>query len=497
MEIYLNINPNVRFIDGKTVQYFHIDNNDTKLPIVFDFDKAFNIKEIKSGDKNLDFEFSNNKIKIYPKSNWNTFDSVSIKYSGEPPVSGFGSVVFTNHKNVPIFWTLSDPFGAKDWFPCKQVLTDKYDSLKTIISCPKEYKSASNGIIIKENIKDDYRTTEWLHHYPCAYYLIAVAISNYEVFNNYVKLSDNDSILIQNFAYPENINSAKRNVPKLIPAFKMFCDTFGLYPFDNEKYGQAQFGWSGGMEHQTITFLNSFSIDLMVHELAHQWFGNTVTHSNWHDIWISEGFAEYCELLACEKGCYSYNSPKHFRENLLKYICTSTHGSVYVSDTTDVNSIFNLTTTYYKGAMILHALRKELGDDIFFPCLREYYNTYKFKNVSVKDFIKFVSDFSKQDFQWFFEQWYYGKGFPIYKIDWKNKSSKQIVIKINQTQTDESVKFFRSKLTFKLTDKENHFQYITVNNIKNNQEFNIKTNFYVTDIEFDPENDLIKMDNNL
>ncbi len=499
LKLYLNINPEIKFISGNAFYSFKVENrNEKNLPLQFDLSQNFNVKKVIYNGKHLNFkQNTDDKLIVYPNNNWNDDDNIEIEYEGIPNTqNGLGSVVFSKHDGIPVFWTLSEPNGAKDWFPCKQQLTDKIDSTDIIISCPKRYKSVSNGIKVEEKIEGQSRITIWQHRYPCAYYLLAAAISEYKTYSDYVKLSNGDSIEILNYVYPERYEQCRRRTPKLIPAFKMLCDSFGTYPFANEKYGHAQFGWGGGMEHQTISFMVNFDLDLMIHELAHHWFGNMITCTSWRDVWINEGFAVFCEGLATEKGLANGNDPVAWRKQKIYNACRHPEGGVYVTgDTTEVWNIFNTDLSYSKGAMILHMLRREMGDQMFFKAIRQYIDQKKFKygNATGADFFDCIQKTYGKNLQWFVNQWYYGKGYPIYDIRWQQTANGILNLKLNQKTTSNSIGFFKAKIPLAIHGENGETMFVRLNNSFPGQHISIAPDFNVSYIVFDPYSDVISV----
>jgi aminopeptidase N len=195
----------------------------------------------------------------------NQKDSITINYKGSPPQGvGFGSFIQDSHNGVPIIWTLSEPFGAPDWWPCKNSLSDKIDSIDIYVTIPNQnqYRVASNGLLKSEAVAGPKKIFHWKHKYPIATYLIAIAVTNYQVYSDFASLHSG-TLEILNYVFPEDYTTAHSSTPDLIPVLQLYDSLFFDYPYMNEKYGHAQFGWGGGMEHQTMTFLVNFGYDLM------------------------------------------------------------------------------------------------------------------------------------------------------------------------------------------------------------------------------------------
>lgn len=322
-------------------------------------------------------------------------------------------------------YTISEPFALKYWLPCKQDLNDKIDSVEFNITVNKFIKAISNGLLIKTTaINNDKIKYTWKTRYPIAYYLICFSVGDYYEYNFFWKFNNNDSMIIQNFFYPEDsskINFYKEIALRTITHLNVFSSLFGIYPFFKEKYGLCMVPFSGGMEHQTITFIGAIDEYIMIHELAHQWFGNLVTCKSWQDIWINEGFATYCEFL------YYDQTNKDYSKRWLEYTLDNAldSGSVYVpyNEINKEDRIFDYSLSYKKGGFILHMLRNEINDDsCFFDILRTFLKQYAFKNASGEDFKTVVEKLTKKDFTHFFNQWFYGTGYPSFRTMWWQKN---------------------------------------------------------------------------
>jgi aminopeptidase N len=423
-------------------------------------------------------------------------DSVTVYYHGKPPNSGFGSFNKENHGSKPVVFTLSEPYGASDWFPCKNSLVDKVDSVDVFLTVPSGNIGVSNGILVSESASGSDVTYHWKHRYPIATYLIAIAVTNFATYNEYVPY-DGDTLLVQNFVFPEDLDYAQNNTPDLIPVMQLFDSLFKVYPFGEEKYGHCQFTWGGGMEHQTITFVSGFDLFLLAHELAHQWFGDDVTCGSWQDIWLNEGFATYCEGLV-EEHLYGATDFKQWRKDEVNYITMLPDGSVIVDDTTDVYRIFDGRLSYAKGGMVLHMLRWVLGDEAFFTGLRNYLT-----DAQLNYGFAYTSDLQAQlenaggvDLDGFFSDWLYGEGYPEYNVTWDQDSTNELYVIIHQTTSDASVSFFEMPVPIRFSS-DTEDTILVFDHQFNGQEFSVPISFAATSAKVDPDKHLISSNNDI
>ena len=250
------LNPDTLFVSGTITSYFIVTENTST--IYFDCSDSLIIDSVLYHGSNMAFTLLANEVLI-PLPDELTIgllDSISVIYHGNPVSSGFGSFEITEHATANTIWTLSEPYGASDWWPCKQTLDDKIDSLDVFVTTPIGFSSGGPGLLI-DTLSDGVNTTfHWKTNYPIANYLIGVAVSNYKCFQLYAP-NNGDSVLLYNMVYPENFDEALAGVSAIVPSFELYANTFGDYPFAEEKYGQLQFGWGGGMEHQTMSSVTS------------------------------------------------------------------------------------------------------------------------------------------------------------------------------------------------------------------------------------------------
>ena len=463
---------------------------DNVSAIKFDLTDSLTVDSVKCSGVITTFQHSGDRINItlLMSMSGNSFIAVEIFYHGAPPQTGFGSFTVSKHANEPIIWTLSEPYGSKDWWPCKESLTDKIDSLDVFITCPSQYKAASNGKLISDLVSGEKRTAHWKHRFPIATYLVGIAVTNYETYSDSLDLTDGKKIEVLNYIYLEYLSTAKSKTTEILSILQFYNSKFITYPFASEKYGHAQFSWGGGMEHQTMSFMTTLDFDLVAHEMAHQWFGDYVTLASWHDIWLNEGFATYLTGLTYENLLNGQFWPA-WKDIVSKEITSSPGGSVYVADTTDVNRMFNGRLTYSKGAYLLHMLRWEMGDEKFFQGMKNYLNDPSIANgfASQEKFVKHMETTADTSFTGFFKDWYYGEGFPNYQMVYFADPANPVhqKLRISQIPSDPSVDFFEMHVPVRVW-KDGKFQDLRLYNTSQNQEFDIPEG-KPDSIVFDPE----------
>lgn len=489
-----NIDPAVYYINGKITTYFIPGAPITQME--FDLSDSLQVDSVKFHGANISFTHNLEILDVNFASTLpaSAIDSVTVFYQGIPVTAGFGSFDTSMHAGVPVMWTLSEPYGAKNWWPCKQNLYDKIDSVDIIVTSPAIYTTASNGILAKDTVIGISRTCIWKHRHPIAAYLVCFSTTNYSVYTHLVPFNG-DTVTVVNYVYPEEIVNAQNVSGSIVSQMQLFDTLFGAYPFTDEKYGHAQCNFGGGMEHQTITFLGGFNYEILSHELAHHWFGDKVTCGSWHDIWLNEGFASYLSGL-----CYEHFAPTlywmPFKQGRISYITSQPDGSVYCGDTVNIPRIFDDRLSYAKGAMILHTLRWVIGDSAFYAGVRNYLDdpSFAYDFARTSDLQQHLEISSGQNLNWYFNDWFYGQGFPSYTITWSQDANNLASFTVSQAQSDPSVPFFELPLPIKFKNGAQD-TIIRINHTFSGETFSVQLPFHADSLIFDPELWIISANN--
>jgi aminopeptidase N len=316
-------------------------------------------------------------------------------------------------------------------------LTDKADSCAVKITVPTNCKAGSNGVL--ENVVDlgnGSTRYEWKHRHPIDFYLISVAVSKYVDYTIYANpIGAIAPIPIQNYIYdnPQCLPNFQADIDETVDFMELYWSKYGPYPFADEKYGHCMAPFSGGMEHQTMTTQGFFNPTLTAHELAHQWWGNNVTCGSWADIWVNEGFASYSEYIMLEE-LYPGDEVQ-FMQDVHTNVMSQPAGSIYVLDSLNEGSIFSGRLSYDKGGAIIHSMRYVVNNDVlFFDALRSFQQTYADSTALGSDVRDWLTTETGADFTDFFDQWYYGQGYPTYSARW-NYNGNDLMLEINHTSS--------------------------------------------------------------
>jgi aminopeptidase N len=435
------------------------------------------------------------KVPLSPQIQQGILFSVKIYYHGTPPIGDDFSGIFTDssttyHKNVT--WTLSEPYSAKEWWPTKQDLNDKADSVWVFLTTSNENKAGSEGLLTGVKVMPNGKVRyEWKSKYPIDYYLISFAVADYQDYSLYAHpAGTSDSVLIQNYIYDDPICLVvnKLAMDETALTMELFSELFGPYPFINEKYGHCLAELGGGMEHQTMTTIGNLNFEIIAHELGHMWFGDKVTCATWSDIWINEGFASYADYLA-----HHFLSTPFYDSLWLKLRHDNVKGlpggSVYVppEELGDIGRIFDGRLSYSKGALLLHMIRFELqDDDMFFNVLKTFVDVFGNSVATGDNFRDWLEFVSGKDFTDFFNQWYYGEGYPIYDIVWY-QGGDNLSVTSTQTTSTNVTPLFKMQVPYHLIFTDGTDTTLLLYQDANLSTFHIPISKTIDSIEIDPE----------
>jgi aminopeptidase N len=440
--------------------------------------KGMSVDEVYFNDKEVPFTHLNNVLSINTDGfKYMINDIVTVKYSGIPVT---GLIIGENMHGDRTFFSDNWPNKARNWLPLVDHPYDKSTS-EFIIIAPNRYQVISNGLLVEEsNLENNLKRTHWKQSVPISCWLYAIGVAEFAV--DYVDYFDGKSI--QTWVYKQDRDNGFYDFK--IPT-KKTLEFFSNYvgPFAYEKLANVQSNSvSGGMESATAIFYSDISVtgersvrwrNVIIHEVAHQWFGNCVTEYDWDDVWLSEGFATYFTLMFRE---YAYGREdfveglKQARDRVFNYYEKDKKASIIHNNLSDMKKVLTYDLQYQKGAWVLHMLRNYIGDDFFREGIRNYYSKYFNSNATTEQFKIEMEKVSNKDLDIFFDQWLYKGGNIILDGDWTyNKNKKQIVINLKQNQNDgyyfdmplEVEIFYENKILTKLHEikiQEGSYNYI-------------------------------------
>ena len=469
--------------------------SDTLSSIFVNFTNDMKVLEVSLDDRQTDYIHQNEYLKIkLPNPVKGRQFKVTIVYEGSPVNKGFDSFSFKEFDNEPAIYTLSEPTYAPTWWPCKDLTTDKAEA-DILITVPPQLTAVSNGSLKNVTTNGNgEKTFHWHSSYPITTYLVSLAIGKYDKWTEtYTSIDGSKNMPVEYYTYPSYTEKAKYDWKNTVDMIKFLSELYGEYPFIDEKYGMAMFGWiSGAMEHQTVSSMGYRLVtgdgryeDIVMHELAHQWFGDAVSPATWRDIWLNEGFATYSEAL--------WEEHQRGREAYLIKMKKEDRGRFPTTVYNPEGFIFG-ATVYNKGAWVLHMLRGVTGDEIFFRILRTYYERFKYKSATTSEFENVCEEISGMDLDQFFDQWVYtGTGRPEFAYSWSitesNNSQYEIKLNLSQEQKDREVYAVPLKVTVVTENSEEEF---TIENNMRQQEFFFSTSGKPTKVLIDRDGLILK-----
>lgn len=382
------------------------------------------------------FTHTDNRLRLPMPEHVQPGDDVTftIAYAGTP---ADGLQVFTNIHGERVMFSEGWPNRARHWLP---MIDHPYDKAtgEMIVTAPAHWQVVGNGVLVEEvDVAGERRRTHWRQSVPIASWLYAIGVARFDAHH----AGSVEGVPLQTWAFPQDRAAARKLFEETSRrAMEFFSDRVGPYPY--EKLANVQVsGFSGGMENATVIFYGEKGVAAgrgpVVHEVAHQWFGNSVTERDWDDVWLSEGFATYFAHLYREhyEGRDAFvDGLERSRTTVLQTAQMLPEAAVVHDNLSDMDRVLN-RLVYDKGGWVLHMLRREVGDEAFWRGIREYYRRYRDSNASTDDFRQVMEQVSGRPLQWFFMQWLTRSGNPVVDVTWRYDAGRKAVhVTVRQTQ---------------------------------------------------------------
>ncbi|PSQ95186.1 MAG: peptidase [Bacteroidetes bacterium SW_9_63_38] len=361
--------------------------------------------------------------------------TLRIQYEGVP---GDGLIIGTNRHGDRTFFGDNWPNRARHWLPVVDHLADKA-TVEFRVTAPAEYEVVSNGALVSDSTTGPMRTIHWRTDVPLPPKVMVIGVADFAVDT----VATVDGVPVQSWVYPEDREAGVRDLGQAPPILRFYEEKLGPYPYEKLANVQSTTRY-GGMENASAIFYGEEAVaddkndtPLLAHEIAHQWYGNTVTEADWPHLWLSEGFATYLTGLYLEHA----RGPqvlRRFMERARRRVVRFQvgHPNTPLVDTTftDPNELLT-ANPYQKGAWVLHMLRHKVGTETFWEGLRAYYERYRNQNASTSDLRRVMEDVSGQDLKPFFEQWTRQAGHPVVEGTWRHDAAAQeCVVTLRQAQ---------------------------------------------------------------
>ncbi len=425
-------------IKSKTTINFRITSPENKLfldLVSVDTAGGMDVSKVMMDGESLNFKHQDNRLEIacptYPGND--AIMDIVVYYSGIPRD---GLIISQNKFDRRSFFGDNWPDRARNWLACVDHVSDKA-TVEFVVNAPSHYEVVSNGYLYQKYDLEGSRTiNHWKSDVALPTKVMVMGAAEFAMeMAGYA-----DGIPIQTWVYPENMEEGFFDYKPAVEVVKYYNDLLGLYAFEKLANVQSKTVY-GGMENSGCIFYYENSVkgkgrveSLIAHEIAHQWFGDAVTEKDWHHIWLSEGFATYLTSVYMDA---KHGGLNNSMDRSRSRVVSSYHRNpVPVIDTSITNLRRLLSTnSYQKGAWVLHMLRQELGDEVFWAGMKSYYADFKNRNALSEDFKNSMEKESRRSLDQFFEQWLRVPGHPELSIDWEwNKKNKTLDIKCNQLQ---------------------------------------------------------------
>ena len=386
---------------------------------------ARRIFSLRDGRLSFDFgrKFARNEIAV-----------VTVRYHGKPER---GLRIGNNKYGRRVFFAENWPDDAHYWFPSIDHPSDKA-TMQVTVTAPRKYDVISNGSLVETKpVPGGRKSTRWAERRPVPTYCMVIGVAEFAI----ARRPPVTGVPLALYYYPEDSRAAARKFNQTASALAWFGARIGPYPYEKLAQVEARTVFDGMENAGAIFYRESLFQEAQeipqAHEIAHQWFGNSVTANDWDHLWLSEGFATYFEALFAEhvEGPAALRQAMAGHQSNLFLSQLARSRPVIDPSENDVMKKLN-PLNYEKGAWILHMLRGVMGDARFFRGIRRYYGLYAGGNASSEDFQKAMETVSGISLDTFFRQWLHQPGWPEFALSWRwDGDAGEAEVRVQQQQT--------------------------------------------------------------
>ena len=458
--------------------------------------KGMEVEGVFENGRSLSFKHENDAlwITLSPTPELNSSTTIEVRYKGVPAT---GLKIAPNKYNERTFFSDNWPNKARNWLPTVDHPYDKATS-EMLITAPAHYQVISNGLLVEESVLDNgMKLTHWKQSVPIATWLYVLGVAKFTV--QYVE--DFQGKSIQTWVYHQDRDAGFYDfaVPTK-DAMQFYTEYVGPYAYEKLANVQSN-SVGGGMEAATAIFYDARSVtgerterwqNVIIHEVAHQWFGNAVTEYDWDDVWLSEGFATYFTSLFIE---HAYGKEKFVatmkdsRDKVYNFYKDNPNYRIVHDNLNDMSKVTTIQT-YQKGAWILHMLRHKIGDQAFQKGIQSYYKKYFNSNAVTSDFIREMETASGVELDDFFKQWLYQGGNIELKGNWKyDAKKKKVTLSIAQAQKNYRFSFPLEVAIYSASGDQSKIEKVDMTNASEKFEFDVADK--PARIDFDPNTKLL------
>jgi aminopeptidase N len=437
--INLEIKDSADEITAETEILFALNEDGVKA-IALDF-AGLTVDGVMENERAARFSHADGRLNVQLRGDYHRGDRcrVAVRYHGKP---SDGLFIKKNRLGDHSVFADNWPNRAHYWFPAVDHPYDKA-TVEFFVTAPDRYDVIANGSLVETTSKQNgTKLTHWSEAVPIPTYCMVIGATEFSI----IKLSASRAVTggteLFYYLYPKDRDRGMKDFGRALDMVEFYTNLIGPYPYEKLALVQSSTRF-GGMENSSSIFFDEKAFDgsgrlegTVAHEIAHQWFGDSVTEADWHHLWLSEGFATYFGHLFFERADGRDKFVKLLvrdKESYLKEYAADPR-PIYDPSITDLFKLLN-ANNYQKGGWVLHMLRRVMGDEKFFAGIRDYYRSYRDRNALTIDLQRVMEFHAGRSLDWFFKEWVYEPGYPIYDATWHwDEGAKQLRLRVTQRQ---------------------------------------------------------------